>query len=148
MKLFRNPLDSDVPKEPHFFEKPLRDSRIFRYALIETVFIAAYGTLLLATFWNVLPAITLFLLAATVLGVASPLLATIRNHRHLSEILKQSPAETVRREALNLAAAQAQFEPSRTRMVAFFMLLALLFSLGRNIDANTWIGKLRTYLNW
>lgn len=74
--------------------------------------------------------------------VIGTLLVTFRDHRRLSETLREGTVETVRREALNLAAAQAHYEPYRTRTVALFMLLALFLVLG-HLDAHTWIGRLK-----
>ena len=87
----------------------------------------------------------LFFVVIALLVVTSTVLATFKNHRKLSETLRERAPEDVKRESLNLAAAQAERGPMAIRMVALFILLALFFALNR-LDGGTWFGRLRDYL--
>jgi len=143
--MFRNPLRADVAQEPDFFQKPLRHSRVFRNALIETAFVVGFGVLILATYWQDLAMLPLFFAVVALLVVASTVLVTFKNHKKLSETLRDGAPEEVKRESLSLAAAQAERGPMAVRTVALFFLMALFYALSR-LDGGTWFGRLRDYL--
>lgn len=146
--MFRKRADwfgSDVLKDPDFFQKPLRSTRTFRHAVIETPTIVIFGLMIIFSFWSILPWLALYMIALALLCVLGTFVAIIKDHRKLSETAAQVPPDDPRNDALRVAAAQAHYGPSMTRTVAFILILALFMTLAK-FDTSSWLYHLRIRL--